>query len=355
MAINFDSFTEGTTSNIQSNDYVVGFDTAVPGGERKFRVSTLANAVSGIITPSLYQTWTTATRPASPTLGKIGYNTTLQIVEYYNGTQWMTCEATRRSDQVIQAFTSSTTFTVPAGITNISEVLVVAGGGGGGSSYGAGGGAGGVLYATNILVTPGALITVTVGAGGTGGRGQGNGSPFAASNGGNSVFGSFTAIGGGYGGQYINSGSTSAGSGGSGGGGYVGSGGPGTLGQGYAGGNGSANGAGGGGAGEQGYPALSNIIGANGGDGIPNPISGSTAGQLVGGVYYFSGGGASAGSSTNGIGGVGGGASGVTAGDGISGTPNTGGGGGGSYNWNGSAYAAVKGGDGGSGIVIIKY
>ncbi len=49
MAINFDSFTEGTTSNIQSNDYVVGFDTAVPGGERKFTLSTIANAVSGIM------------------------------------------------------------------------------------------------------------------------------------------------------------------------------------------------------------------------------------------------------------------------------------------------------------------
>lgn len=48
MAINFDSFTEGTTQTIQSNDYVVGFDTAVPGGERKYTVSTLANAVSGI-------------------------------------------------------------------------------------------------------------------------------------------------------------------------------------------------------------------------------------------------------------------------------------------------------------------
>ena len=56
MAINFDSFTEGTTSTIQTDDYVVGFDTAVPGGERKFRVSTIANAVSGIITPALVET-----------------------------------------------------------------------------------------------------------------------------------------------------------------------------------------------------------------------------------------------------------------------------------------------------------
>jgi len=45
MAINFNSFTEGTISNIQSNDYVVGFDNTSPGGERKWTVSTIANAV----------------------------------------------------------------------------------------------------------------------------------------------------------------------------------------------------------------------------------------------------------------------------------------------------------------------
>jgi hypothetical protein len=45
MAINFNSFTEGTTSNIQSNDYVVGFGDTNPGGERKWTVSTIANAV----------------------------------------------------------------------------------------------------------------------------------------------------------------------------------------------------------------------------------------------------------------------------------------------------------------------
>ncbi len=48
MAINFNSFTEGTTSNIQSNDYVVGFGDTNPNGERKWTVSTIANAVSGI-------------------------------------------------------------------------------------------------------------------------------------------------------------------------------------------------------------------------------------------------------------------------------------------------------------------
>ena len=46
MAINFNSFTEGTTSNIQSNDYVVGFDNTSPGGERKWTIPTIANGVN---------------------------------------------------------------------------------------------------------------------------------------------------------------------------------------------------------------------------------------------------------------------------------------------------------------------
>jgi hypothetical protein len=49
MAINFDSFTTGTPSNIQSDDYVVGFGDTNPNGERKWTVSTIANAVSGLI------------------------------------------------------------------------------------------------------------------------------------------------------------------------------------------------------------------------------------------------------------------------------------------------------------------
>ena len=33
-------------------------------------------------------TWTTAGRPASPTAGQMGYNTTLSAPEFYNGTAW---------------------------------------------------------------------------------------------------------------------------------------------------------------------------------------------------------------------------------------------------------------------------
>jgi hypothetical protein len=82
MAINFNSFTEGTTSNIQSNDYVVGFDNTSPGGERKWTVSTIANAVSGImktqlnndISSSTSVTILSATLSASPIIAKAWVN-----------------------------------------------------------------------------------------------------------------------------------------------------------------------------------------------------------------------------------------------------------------------------------------
>jgi hypothetical protein len=64
-------------------------------------------------------------------------------------------------------FSTSTTWTVPTGITAI-DVLVVGGGGGGGGDGGGGGGGGEVRQATGLSVTAGASSTVTVGTGGAG-------------------------------------------------------------------------------------------------------------------------------------------------------------------------------------------
>lgn len=96
-----------------------------------------------------------------------------------------------------QIFTSSTSFTVPDQVEVINEYLVLGGGGGGGYSRAAGGGAGGMITGTELSVTPGESITVTVGGGG------GKGTPAApkqGSNGGESAFGSIKANGGGGGG-----------------------------------------------------------------------------------------------------------------------------------------------------------
>jgi hypothetical protein len=93
-----------------------------------------------------------------------------------------------------RGFFTSTTFTVPSGVYNIKSVKVWGAGGGGGGSTGintssAGGGGGGYTNAFQVPVTPGQVITVTIGAGGTGGVGAGNGTA-----GGDSDFGSTTAV-----------------------------------------------------------------------------------------------------------------------------------------------------------------
>lgn len=77
-----------------------------------------------------------------------------------------------------QVFTSSGTFTVPAGVT-VVKVTVVGGGGAGGApitsginavaSGGGGGGGAAIKYITGLI--PGSTINVTVGAGGSGGNG----------------------------------------------------------------------------------------------------------------------------------------------------------------------------------------
>lgn len=74
-------------------------------------------------------------------------------------------------------FTSSGTWTCPAGVYSAEFLVVGAGGGGGGtdcsvntrSAAGGGGGGGAVKYGT-LAVTPGSTYTITVGAGGAGGN-----------------------------------------------------------------------------------------------------------------------------------------------------------------------------------------
>jgi len=245
---------------------------------------------------------------------------------------------------------SASNSVTPLAVTPNVEYLVVAGGGGGGgtqftSYYGGGGGAGGFRTATGLAVTAGSAITVTVGAGGnrapTSGETQG-------SQGSNSVFGSITSTGGGGGGA----GNTVGGFGGSGGGAGLGntsssSGGSGTGGQGNSGGNSvvGGGGGGGGGAGQSGISSTGNDVGGNGGNGTASSISGSSV------TYAGGGGGGSGKFSAQSNGGTGGGGKGARDGGATAGTANTGGGGGA-----GTGQSSPHlGGNGGSGIVIIRY
>jgi len=98
----------------------------------------------------------------------------------------------------MQVFTSSGTFTVPAGVTKVKVTVVGGGGGGAGDGFnaspiaGAGGGAGG--HAIKIIsgLTSGQTVTVTIGAGGAGGTQN-------ASNGNTSSFGAYCSATGGAG------------------------------------------------------------------------------------------------------------------------------------------------------------
>jgi len=284
---------------------------------------------------------TTAQRPGSPNTGMSRYNSDTGFAEYYNGSVWV---------QYGNLSAPSVTY------------LVVAGGGGGGNQHGGGGGAGGFLTGS-LSVSGGTSYTVTVGAGGGGAPSGGNG--IQGGNGGNSVFSSITATGGGTGGCYrttlvhgVQDG-TSGGSGGGGGPyessngacGYAGYGGSGTNGQGYAGAAGAYAGGGGGGAsaaGTQGCGGSPYGNGGNGGNGTSSSITGTSvtyAGGGGGGAYGNGGGSAG----TGGTGGGGAGAIGPGTVTSNPGTSNTGGGGGG-----GSALGNA-GGNGGSGIVIISY
>lgn len=78
------------------------------------------------------------------------------------------------------AFTTSGTFTVPSGITNLNLIEAIGGGGAAGSttfSARSGGGGGAYAATNNVAVTPSAGHTVTVGTGGTVGAPGANGTP----------------------------------------------------------------------------------------------------------------------------------------------------------------------------------
>ena len=262
---------------------------------------------------------------------------------------------------VYHTFTSSSNFVVLT--AKSMDYLLVAGGGGGGAGNsgsawaGGGGGAGGVIDNTATL-SPATYAVVI----GNGGSGDTAGSSGTGDNGQNSTFNSQTAIGGGGGGT--RNGQEDGANGGSGGGASGANppdsvGGTGTSGQGNDGGDGSFGGGGGGGqssAGVDGNDASAN--GTNGGAGINWKSLGTS---------YAGGGGGGAGDPTSGQGGngtagtgqAGGGNGGVTNGstneNGYNASANTGSGGGGAAGGAINVGTARNGGNGGSGILIVRY
>jgi len=238
--------------------------------------------------------------------------------------------------EIIAESPGTYSFTIPNGVTSISAVAVGGGGGGGGNSGVSGpgssaGGGGGLGWTNNISVTPGEVITISVGQGGAAGTSanptsgldsyieingnrvvEGSGGERGTSNTNSASGGSgggFIGDGGGNGGNGGNARNNGAGAGGGGAGGYTGDGG-----------NENSNGSGGGGAGGQsinsrppgadGHGGGVGIFGegasgtagspdGRGGSNAPTDPTFSTAGE-------FGGGGAGVEDDTNADGGIGG-------------------------------------------------
>ena len=271
------------------------------------------------------------------------------------------------------------------------EILIVGGGGAGGTIIGGGGGGGSIIYASSFNVSAG-TYTINVGRGGIGATATSVGGGIVSSNGVNSSAFGATALGGGGGGCYgggINNNTIPGLSGGSGGGcgsgatisGIIATSGVKVIGgtilptasfSEYLSNNGgfpfyyqtagnsySAIAGGGGGASAVGGGARNDTTktsaNGNGGDGKSYNITGTS-------ITYGGGGGGGGhrgdlASISNGSGGSGGGGNGsndtTASTSGTNGTDGTGGGGGGSsYNY---SPIGIKGGNGGSGVVILRF
>jgi hypothetical protein len=249
----------------------------------------------------------------------------------------------------VRTFTSTGSFTVPDGITSV-DVLLVGGGGAGGKAdfWGGGGGGGGqVRVVTGLAVTPGDDWNVTVGAGGLTRTG------FSYGAGGDGAASSFVrgatseSAAGGKGG--LASDAAPGGTGGASGSGSAGG----------AGNSGTGNKAGGGGGGQGGAgDAWRSVGGAvlagDGGSGVDVPGFAVRGGALVALQVSGGGGGAAANASfAGGDGGDGGGGAGRGLGvAAVAGVAGTGGGGGGT---DGGSDGQAMAGNGGSGLVVVRY
>jgi Concanavalin A-like lectin/glucanases superfamily len=291
-----------------------------------------------------------------------------------NTTLLLHCEGTNTQQRFPDDSTLASTFAVSSlGSSNGKvQYLLVAGGGAGGAHDGlfrtpGGGGAGGLKIGTSTVTTTN--YTVSVGAGGQGATGRNfytgtTYSTISPMNGGNSSVFSISATGGGGGGMYSTQ--NTGNNGGSGGGGGAGDGttakvgGTGVSGEGSNGGQSYANGAngdlagGGGGGGKTSAGSNSDYANNKGGAGGAGVNYTYRDGTTIG----YAGGGGGAGFSTTanntsqgGAATHGGGAGNAYA-RGFSGTASTGGGGGAG---NGLGYVFQSGGDGGSGVVVIRY
>ena len=301
----------GATAPLTSSDIPDGSISAVKvtadvatQAEIDLKAPLASPTFTGVVTsPSFVLTPGSA---PTATVGAVYYNSTSETVYTYNGHAWMPLTDSPTGGEIVSYTSGGTTYiahifkssgTFSTGTAKTVEYLVVAGGGGAGN-YGGGGGGGGYRSSisgessgggasseSTLSLSANTAYTITVGAGG-GGASSGNGTKGGDSSISGSGITTITSEGGGYGGT--------GGTGGSGGGMDAGSGtgAAGTANQGYAGGGGAVfgginyyNGGGGGGAGGVGGTASQDYPNnGHGGVGKKSSASGSP-------VWYAGGGG----------------------------------------------------------------
>ena len=372
-----------TGKSLNLTDTALCLGGTVPRAQLDVRGSAYINGIvgtgptDGIIIPS----GTTAQQPTGQA-GMVRFNTSINKLQVHNGSAWTTVGLTSAAGgtityldgYTIHTFTNSGDFTVYSG--GDVDVLMVGGGGGGGTDNAGGGGAGGLIFRPGLIISPG-TYTIDIGTGGVGAPSQGT----TATKGGDTTALGLTALGGGYGNNGNDDGAANSGGSGGGGDGERNTNGgtgtqpsqtgdSGTYGYGNSGGNhGGSAGGGGGGAGQAGANGSSGV-GGIGGDGLNEVTTGGFVynfadmfgtdyGHIISGEAWFAGGGGGANNNDittnvaggNGGGGTGKGSDGSNTDTAINGAANTGGGGAGGTFGGGDR----NGGNGGSGIVIIRY
>ena len=242
------------------------------------------------------------------------------------------------------------TFTIPEGVRSI-DVFVVGGGGGGGADSGSGAGGGYTNMRTGISVIPGQTFSVSIGAGGKGGVSDYSSGSFKftkATDGGTTSFGNFISAAGGKRGFSRSSkidNNPAGGAGGSGGGAYQPSGVTGSK-PNYAGNGGSD--------GKNGSNSSYVNYGGVGGSGQGKT---TRAWGLPTGTLYSGGGGGGVGATNGanpGSGGAGGGGNGAHYQQNGSNATYYGGGGGGAGGGSQPRKPAIIGGNGYSGICLVR-